>query len=62
MQVKGWAGVTPSTIGYSPDLTPFPFDPDRARQLLAEAGYPDGKGFGKLVVNTWEPSSLPQAG
>ena len=59
MQVKGWTGVTPSTIGYSPNLDPFPFDPVKARQLLAEAGYPGGKGFGKLVINTWVSTSLP---
>jgi peptide/nickel transport system substrate-binding protein len=58
-QVKGWAGVTPSTIGYSPDLDPFPYDPDKARQLLAEAGYPGGKGFGKLVINTWDSVASP---
>ena len=27
MQVKGWGAVTPSTIGYSPELDPRPFDP-----------------------------------
>jgi peptide/nickel transport system substrate-binding protein len=59
MQVKGWLGTTPSTIGYSPELDPFPYDPDKARQLLSEAGYPGGKGFGKLIVNTWVSTSLP---
>jgi peptide/nickel transport system substrate-binding protein len=35
MVVKGWGIVNPSTIGYSPELDPYPFDPDKARQLLA---------------------------
>jgi len=58
-QVKGWAGVTPSTIGYSPDLDPFPFDPAKARQLMADAGYVGGKGFGKLIINTWVSVASP---
>ena len=29
-------------LGYDPHLTPFPYDPDRARELLAEAGLADG--------------------
>jgi ABC-type transport system substrate-binding protein len=59
MQVKGWTAVTPSTIGYSPELDPFSFDPDKARQLLADAGYPNGEGFGKLVINTWPSTTSP---
>ena len=56
---KGWSAVTPSTIGYSTDLDPLPFDPDKARQMLADAGYPNGEGFGKVIVNTWLSASLP---
>ena len=57
---KGWAQITPSTIGYSPDLDPLPYDPDKARQLLVDAGYPDGDGFGKVIVNTWNSETLPK--
>jgi peptide/nickel transport system substrate-binding protein len=58
-QVKGWYVFTPSTIGYTPELDPWPYDPEKARQLLAEAGYPDGQGFGKLILNTYPSTSMP---
>lgn len=32
----------PSTFGYNPELSAFPYDPELARSLLTEAGYADG--------------------
>ncbi|MFN3146114.1 MAG: ABC transporter substrate-binding protein [Paracoccaceae bacterium] len=37
----GQAG-TPAAFGYDPSLPSYPYDPDQARALLAEAGYADG--------------------
>jgi peptide/nickel transport system substrate-binding protein len=34
--------VAPAVFGYNPDLPPPTLDPDRARQLLAQAGHPRG--------------------
>lgn len=35
-------GSYAAASGYDPEQSSYPYDPDRARQLLAEAGYTDG--------------------
>jgi len=45
----------PGTKGYHPPII-FDYDPEEARSLLAEAGYPDGEGFPsfEILYNTQE--------
>lgn len=42
---SGHTFLPPGTYGYDPKYNPYPFDPERARALLAKAGFPGGKGL-----------------
>ncbi len=42
-------------------LAAFPFDPASARRLLAEAGFPEGKGFPKLELTGWANNPILEA-
>jgi len=42
--------LPPGTLGFNPKLKGYPHDPAKARELLAQAGYPGGKGLPAVAI------------
>jgi peptide/nickel transport system substrate-binding protein len=52
---KGNGVLVPALVpaqgfGYDPALSPYPFDPDKTRHLLREAGYPEGLSIALIAT------------
>jgi oligopeptide transport system substrate-binding protein len=42
--------LPPGTLGFNPKLRGYSYDPARARELLAQAGYPGGRGLPPIAI------------
>ncbi len=51
--------LPPGTYGYDPKLTGYPYDPKKAAERLAAAGYPGGKGL--PVIQIWSARKTEEA-
>ena len=45
-----WGILSPGTLGFNPELQRALYDPKRSATLLAEAGYPAGKGLPRFPI------------
>jgi len=50
IDVVSTGAVPPSLAGHNAGLPGYPYDPDRARALLARAGYPEGRGLEEITL------------
>jgi peptide/nickel transport system substrate-binding protein len=52
--------LSPLVLGYNPDVKPYPYDPEKAKSLLAAAGMPGGFST-EMDATSSTPSQLPEA-
>jgi len=42
--------LPPGTLGFNPNLRGYPYDPEKARELLRQAGFPGGRGLPPIQI------------
>jgi peptide/nickel transport system substrate-binding protein len=55
MAVQSSQPIPPGMMGHDDELSPYAYDPEKAKSLLKEAGYEDGFSFQLAVMNNPRP-------